>query len=201
MSHDAECPLTPEVRLLVQQAAAFRLVALLFSVPSPHTRQEVQALLPEVADSLLAEAGRCWLDTIDPGRYFACFAPIGQVSLRLVSYLPRISPGDILAELQRCYAAFGYVPFAAEPPDHLAVQVDFLAFLFLKRAYALAGSDVTSITPLEKTCKRFWSEFLHPILGNLPQTLSQAETACLAQAAEWLKRSSLIAVPISQKSS
>lgn len=198
MSNDAEIPLMPEVRLLVQQAAAFRLVALLFSVPSPQTRREVQALLPEVADSLLTEAGRCWLDTMDAGRYFACFAPIGRVSLRLVSYLPRISPGDILAELQRCYAAFGYVPFSAEPPDHLAIQVDFLAFLFLKRAYALAGSDVTSIALVEQICRRFWSEFLYPIMENLPQPLSEAEVACLAQAATWLKTRSLIGVPISQ---
>lgn len=192
MNADVESPMTPEVKLLVHQAAAMRLVALLFSAPTPESRNEVQALLAEVTDQVLKDAAQRWLDTMDSGRYFACVAPAGPISLRLISYLSRISPGDILAELESCYAAFGYAPSSPEPPDHLAVQADFVAFLFLKWAYAVARCESTTVGLLRKTCKRFSGEFLAPILEDLPQKLSEAQVDCLARAADWLKINSRV---------
>jgi TorA maturation chaperone TorD len=39
--------------------------------------------------------------------------------------------GETCAELRRCYAAAGFEPPATEMPDHIAVELDFLAHLLL----------------------------------------------------------------------
>ena len=72
------------------------------------------------------------------GAFLALLGPGGPVSAREIGHRPVADPGHLLATLQACYQAFAYAPVTEEAPDHVSVEVGFMAYLRLKQAFALA---------------------------------------------------------------
>ena len=136
----------PEVRL----AALWRLLSLGFTPPTETTLAEVEALAeglrelepsPEI-DDLLAASQESVVDEL-AAQFFGLFGGTVQVSPYEGSYeLDPIRQGRQMADVAAFYRAFGAEPNgpAAERPDHAGCELEFLAFLELRRL-AAAESD------------------------------------------------------------
>ena len=133
--------LEPAAVRLLEEAAEWRLLGLLFEYPSEQWRANVESLLPNLAVAELREVAKAALEQSSEGLHIALFGPAGTVPVREVTYRGGVQFGYLMAELSAYYGAFGYEPGVAEASDHLAVQLGFVAFLKLKQAYAEIEGD------------------------------------------------------------
>jgi nitrate reductase assembly molybdenum cofactor insertion protein NarJ len=147
---------------LLRDAADWRLIGLLFEYPSDDWRTQVAALARETGDPLLTEAAAAALTQATGGIHQSIFGPGGPVPAREATYQSGIQLGYLLAELSSIYQGFGYQPTTPEPPDHIAVEAGFIAFLQLKLAceHACGG-------PHADTCEQAIAYFLKEHLSTL----------------------------------
>jgi len=172
----------------LREAACWHLLSLLFAPP----RDDWPGILPPLADEMddadLAQAAHLAVRQADVGWYHSTFGPGGPVSLREVAYRRTIMPATILAELQACYEAFAYRPQIAEPPDHIAVESGFVAFLWLKHAYAMALDDTERAELARRIAQRFVAEHIAPMAQALASLLAGSAVDYLVSASAWLAR-------------
>lgn len=101
----------------------------------------------------------------------------------------RITPpaGAILADVAGFYRAFGY-PYAQggdEKPDHVAVELGFVSFLFAKEAHALAARNATVADLIRKARLGFLTDHLGRWVGRFASGLvEQAPSSFYAAMAE-----------------
>jgi len=126
-------------------AAVWRLLALGFAAPSAETIAEVEALAgaleedatPELA-AVLAEAGRARSEELG-GRYTRLFRGRVEIPPYEGSYeVDPIRQGRQVADVAGFYRAFGAEAGgpAAERPDYVSCELEFLSFLELRRLAA-----------------------------------------------------------------
>lgn len=173
-------------RRLLHDAACRRLAAVLFAPPGEAWSRETTALAREIEDPVLTAAARQALSEADPAVYHSTFGPGGPVSLRQVTHALHVTPGALLAELALFYQAFGYQPDAAEPPDHLAVETDFTAFLLMKQSYALACGRADRAGAIAQAGERFAAQHLRILIGAVIKGLRLFPIPYMIAAAEWL---------------
>ncbi len=73
-----------------------------------------------------------------------------------------------------------------QPADHLAVQCDFVSYLFLKEAYALAGGAAAAADIAREERARFVEEHVAIAARGLAQKLPPHAPEYLARAAKAL---------------
>lgn len=158
-------------RTLLEQAASWRLIGLVFERPKQgwaHTMLEIseERAVDESVASLATRAADegCEADFLD------AFGPGGRVSPREVSYRHMGDPGRILAELNVMYDAFSFIPCTEEPPDHVSVEVGFVGFLLLKEAYSLMMGDEETAAIVRDAAALFIREHLAFLVAGLDQT-------------------------------
>ena len=162
-----------DVRHALGGAAEWRLLAMLLSRPRPGWREEMDALAREAgADGLLGEAVGAAGDAGE-GAYHALLGAGGIASPREAAHAGFLDPGRILADLAARYAAFGFSPRSEEPHDHLAVECDFVAYLFLKEAYARARGESEAGDVTREARDRFLADHVavagHGFARKLPE--------------------------------
>jgi nitrate reductase assembly molybdenum cofactor insertion protein NarJ len=167
---------------LLQRAAQWRLIALLLSRPSGDWADQVAALKQEVPDDDLRSAADAATDMATTGLYDTIFGPGGPAAPREVSHRACLD-GNFLAELTALYRAFAYQGPAGEPPDHVAAQVDFVSYLFLKQAYAMARGDFGQAEIAANAARRVIEEHLSLIAAPLADSLGASGIDYLAAAA------------------
>ena len=177
----------PAAAGLLQEAAAWRLVSLLFERPGPEWQEQVSGLAAEVSDPLLKAAAEAARQEATPGRYHSTFGPGGPAAPREVSYRRGVLPGAALAELRCCYGAFAYQPALDEPPDHVAVEAGFVAYLRLKQAYALARGNEEERRICADAEQLFLRRHLSRMAAPLAVSLGASGLGYLARAAEALR--------------
>ncbi len=128
---------------VIAAAAEWRLLGLLLERPRPGWKEEIAALVGEVADPALRAAAAA-AQTATEGAYLRALGPGGLVSPREVAYSGLADPGHILAQLSELYAMFAYRPRAEDPFDHVAVEVGFVGYLWLKEAFARADGQTAA---------------------------------------------------------
>lgn len=160
---------------LLGDAAQWHLLSLLLLRPTEARKDEVRELLGDAATARLAEVARAWCAHADEASYLQAFGPGGAVSPRAVAYRPFSDPGWVLAEIGRYHRAFGFVAVAEEPPDHIAVLADFVAYLFLKEVFgAEGGGELARIA--RRARERFVEEHLVPVAARVAdRAATQAE--------------------------
>lgn len=135
---------------LAQEAGEWRLLSLLFECPTPEWRGQVAALMNDVSDTELKSAAQDALQEASEGLFHHTFGPGGPAPPREATYHQTVQLGYLMSELQAYYNAFAFEPATAEPPDHISVEIDFIAYLKVKEAYALACRDaVRAVTASE----------------------------------------------------
>ena len=172
---------------LLQQAAQWRLVGLLFEPPCDDWREQLKSLTLEVCDDHLAAIARQAQVESDEGAYHSTFGPGGPASAREVSYHRSLTPGGLLAELKGWYDAFGYTPICPEAPDHVAVEAGFVAYLYFKQAYAVANGQYEQAQAVANAVTRFQTEHLAVSAAPLAQALHESGIRYAAAAAAALQ--------------
>jgi nitrate reductase assembly molybdenum cofactor insertion protein NarJ len=168
---------------LLAEASQWRLLGLLFACPHGDWRAQVAALATEVRDEGLRTAARAALEEATESGYHTAFGPGGPGAVREVSHRQAALTGQYLAELMACYNAFAYCPPPDEPPDHIATEIDFIAYLRLKQAYAVARNDETQAAVTTQAMQTFIEDHLATIVAPLSQILDASGIPYLALAA------------------
>ncbi len=172
---------------LLHDAAAWRLISLLFECPVAGWRDQVTTLAAEVGDPMLKSAAAAGEEASE-ALYHTTFGPGGPASPREVSYHTTLLPGHLLGELTACYQAFAYAPALPEAPDHVAVETGFIAYLRLKEAYAHERGDPQQATVAATAARHLIEDHLSVIAEPLAKSLAASGITHLAQTSAALRQ-------------
>jgi len=134
--------LDEKARRYLREAAEWHLLAMLFARPAEGWSERVCLVGKQVDRVELRELARRASTEAEEGAYLAVLGPGGVASPRAAGWCGAADPARLLADLRAAYHAFAYENRADEPPDHVTVMADFVAFLLLKEAYARSREDV-----------------------------------------------------------
>jgi hypothetical protein len=165
-------------------AADWRVLSLLLSRPDGAWREEVRALAREAGEELRGAAGA--IDGAGEGAYHALLGPGAAASAREAAHVGFADPGRILADLQARYRAFAFAPRGDEAADHLAVECDFVSYLLLKEAYALARGEREQAEIAREARLRFVEEHLAATGRRFAEKLPELAPEYLRRAARAL---------------
>jgi TorA maturation chaperone TorD len=163
--------LAPDIETLLREAAAWRLIALLFECPRDGWREQLAALAAEAQDPRLTTAAEAAQQEASEGLHHSLFGPGGPVSPREVTYHLGVQMGYLLSELNAYYDAFAYRPDTTEAADHLAVESGFMAYLAFKQAYALASGDAEHARVTAEAAARFRTDHLAAMADRVGRAL------------------------------
>jgi nitrate reductase assembly molybdenum cofactor insertion protein NarJ len=166
------------------EAAEWRLLGLLFACPHGDWHEQVAALAAEVRDDRLRVAAHAALQEATECGYHTAFGPGGPGAPREVSHRQSALTGEYLAELLAFYNAFGYRPPRDDPPDHIATEIDFIAYLRLKQAFALARGEETQATVTAEASQHFIQDHVATTAVPMTQILEVSSIRYLTLAAE-----------------
>lgn len=196
----------PSLRDLAREReAAYRFLGTLFLPPTP----AVVAALPGAARAL-RRTGRAlprlavwrpWVRLLDAAATATLedlladdrrrFAPrAGRSPLCESAWRPPADVPAVIAALEREYAAVGFAPApaCAEPPDHAAVELEFLGLLCDREAEAWARHDHEAAVDALARQARFLEEHLVRWFGDLGRPVAAHDGAglvALATEAAW----------------
>lgn len=176
----------PIDRTLLEEAAEWRLLSLLFDCPNEHWFSQVEALGREVSDETLRRAARAAKSEASEGIFHSIFGPGGPAPGREVSYRGWVQPGYLLSELECFYDAFSYRPTTSEVPDHVAVETGFIAYLRMKELYAIGDGDQEHARTTHEASERFIEEHLSKYAQTLSKLLAASGLEYLRYAGEAL---------------
>jgi hypothetical protein len=168
-------------RDLLRQTAQWRLIALLLSRPHPGWAEQVLMLSSEAGDENLRLAAQAAQPIASAGLYDTTFGPGGPAAPREVSYRACLD-GNFLAQLSGLYRAFAYEHDTDEPPDHVAVQAGFIAYLALKQLYAHARGACDHGDAAARAAALVMDEHLRVMAAPLARSLHASGIDYLARA-------------------
>jgi nitrate reductase assembly molybdenum cofactor insertion protein NarJ len=171
---------------LLRESAEWHLLARLFECPSAAWRDDLVRLSAELDQAAFAHVvSRACVEGTE-GLFHSVFGPGGPAPPREVSYHDALELGTHLSALITLYAAFGYQPATVETPDHISVEVGFVAYLRLKEALALAGHDAESAAIARRASSRFVADHLAAMVEPLAGLLAASGVEYLAGASALL---------------
>lgn len=169
------------VLALIEDAAAWRLLGLLFERPREAWRAEVAALAREVDDTDLRAAAESAQQAREAD-YLAVLGPGSELPGREVGHDRFADPGQLLSELEAHYQAFAYYPRTEQPADHVSVEAGFVAYLRLKEAYARASGQPEAAALTASVTARFLDEHVSLWAQPLADGLAATEIPHLQRA-------------------
>jgi nitrate reductase assembly molybdenum cofactor insertion protein NarJ len=173
---------------LLNEAAEWRLISLLFQCPDSNWQHQVNALADETRDADLRASAAAANMKASAGLYHSIFGPGGPAAPREVSYRDWAQPGYLMSELTSYYAAFSYRPDMPEAADHVSVEAGFIAYLRMKEAYALASSDFEHADIAAEASRLFIEDHLSVYAHRLARLLENSSIRYLALAAAALQQ-------------
>jgi nitrate reductase assembly molybdenum cofactor insertion protein NarJ len=171
---------------LVRDAAEWRLIGRLFECPTGAWRGEIEALARELGDADLIAAVDAAGEVATEGQYHSVFGPGGPAPPREATYHDTLELGSLMSELAGYYDAFAYTPPIDESPDHIAVEIGFVAYLRLKEAYARAAGDDEHAALAAAAAARFIADHLAMHATPLANVLAASHLEYLARASRLL---------------
>ena len=180
-----------DVLTWLQRASIWRFFSLYFRLPTKEIEAELAALAPEVPAELreLAEM-RQQLTLAEREQEFHRVLGAGGIPACASSYDDNAlaGRGPMLADIAGFYQAFAYrpEPLPAEVPDHIAVEVDFIAFLAVKIAFALHESQEEKALVARQASDKFLTEHVREWVGRFHAALERAASPAYLRAARLL---------------
>lgn len=164
---------------LLNEAAEWRLISLLFDCPQGDWFQQVSLLGEQVKDKRLAKAASAAQTEATEGFFHSIFGPGGPAPGREVSYRSWVEPGQMLSELSAYYDAFGFETRTNEVPDHIAVETGFVGYLRLKELYARECGDDRNAEITADAAATFVDDHLSKYAEKLNSLLNNSGIAYL----------------------
>ena len=173
----------------LETAARWRLLSLLFQLPTRESRRELKRLAGSVPNGLGA-LGRDWtrVPLRDAASEFHRVLGPGGIPAVESSYDPNAlaGRGPLLADIAGFHEAFAYRPEKppAEVPDHIAVELDFLSYVAFKVAFALHEGRGGEAGIAWQAYDRFLEQHLATWMAPFRERLALTASPFFAQAAE-----------------
>lgn len=171
-----------EAKHWLQTAATWRFFSLVFRLPGRAQRAELRAISPELPEDLQRMVWE--IQTTPMKEWEAEYHRVlgsGGIPVCESSYDDNAlaGRGPLLADVRGFYEAFAYDPPKppAELPDHLAVQLDFLAYLAVKIAFALHDGNPAGSRTARDAYHRFLEQHIESWAGRFRERLSAATTS------------------------
>ena len=180
-----------DVLTWLQRGSTWRFLSLYFRLPTAETEAELAALAPQASDALreLAEIRR-QLTLAEWEQEFHRVLGAGGIPACASSYDDNAlaGRGPMLADIAGFFRAFAYRPekLPAEVPDHVAVELDFLAFLSVKVAFALHESREDQAAIARQAYEKFLTEHVRDWVERFHAMLEQASSPAYLRAAQIL---------------
>jgi len=171
---------------LMNEAAEWRLLSLLFDCPNADWFSQIQAISEQVSDEKLKRAAIAARSEATEGLFHSVFGPGGPAPGREVSYRGWVQPGLLLSELNGYYDAFAYKPLTHEVPDHVAVETGFISYMKLKELFALECRDTENAEIASQAAAAFKEEHLSKYAQTLSKLLAASGYEYLQLAGEVL---------------
>lgn len=175
--------LPSSVKPLLESAAEWRLLGLLFEYPTDAWRAHVQALLSSLPRPDLRALAEAAMQYHTEGLHTALFGPAGTVPVREVAHQGGVQFGYLMSELTAYYDAFGYAPAVEEASDHLAVQLGFVSWLRMKQALALTEGRAEQASVSEESASAFLKDHIAVQAGPVLRRLEEFGPDYLIEAA------------------
>lgn len=180
-----------ETRRWLQVAATWRFLSLLFQSPTTESYSQLHALIGELppeqqerARQLMTMPLEGWQAefhrVLGPGGIPACESSYDENALA--------GRGPVIADIAGFYQAFAYNPTnaPAETPDHISIELGFLAYLALKIAFATYAGKDEEAQLTRDAYRRFLSDHLHYWAEPFQQAVVRAASPLYATGAEWV---------------
>ncbi|HXE74547.1 MAG TPA: molecular chaperone TorD family protein [Candidatus Xenobia bacterium] len=180
-------PLRQDARRWLESAARWRLLSLLFQLPTRQTRRELNRSAA-AASSELASMVKEWtrVPLAVAEAEFHRVLGSGGIPAAESSYDPNAlaGRGPLLADIAGFHEAFAYRPQypPAPVPDHIAAEADFLSYLAFKVAFAIERGIASEARTTADAYERFLRDHLHTWLPAFQERLAQAGLALWHQA-------------------
>ena len=181
--------LREEARRWLESAARWRLLSLLFQLPTRQTRRELNRLA-DAASGELANLLREWTHIalkVAEAEFHRVLGS-GGIPAAESSYDPNAlaGRGPLLADIAGFHKAFAYRPEnpPAPVPDHIAAEADFLSYLAFKVAFALEGANASEAQTTAQAYGRFLHDHLRTWLPAFEERLGQAGVTLWSQAVQ-----------------
>ena len=153
----AACFYEPEKGLFVQENLCENLASLLAADGCHAAAKAAQAMHASLQaadeEELKAEHARLFI-----GPFELAAPPYGSIYLENT----RRVMGDSTVAVQKLYRAAGLALEVAEAPDHIALELEFMHFLIMGEADAVARNDQDEATAFVATQSRFLLQYLAP---------------------------------------
>lgn len=179
MKTGAAGPLRRESRQWLETAARWRLLSLLFQLPTRESRWETNRLAKSATGDL-AEGAKAW--TRVPLReaeaeYHRWFGS-GGIPATESAYDPNAlaGRGPLLADIAGFHEAFAYRPEKppAPVPDHVAAEADFLSYLAFKVAFALDSQNDEEARTAAQAFERFLDDHVRTWLPAFQERVERS---------------------------
>jgi len=173
----------PALTPALEQAARFRVAALLLSLPGPEVASEVAEVASCLAEPVRAEvfavseAMRTARDL--EADYHRLMGPGGACAAAESDHDPAAccNKGPLLADVRAFYKAFAFDEQAVargEALDHVSTECAFMAYLHFKAAHALFVQDDEAASVTRQAIRSFRRDHLDPFLARFFPRLSDA---------------------------
>ena len=180
------------LRLWLERAVCWRFAGTLFRAPTADTLTELRLLRPMLPDEARDEAAGLLdlsLDTwerefhrvLGPGGLPSCESSFDRAALA--------GRGPLLAAIGGFYQAFAYEPDdrEREVPDNIAVELDFLAYLAFKAAFAADAQLTEELEVTSEAYEAFLRDHLGFWIAPFLESLLATDAEPYRAAAAWLQ--------------
>ncbi|MBI2186027.1 MAG: molecular chaperone TorD family protein [Acidobacteria bacterium] len=185
-AHDAT------LRVWLERAVCWRFASTIFRAPTPEGLAELRMLLPMLPD----DTRDCAAPLVDipfdtwEGEFYRVLGPGGLPSCE--SSFDRAAlagRGPLLAAIGGFYQAFAYDPDAQERevPDNIAVELDFVAYLSFKGAFAADAGLQEELDVTRQAYDAFLRDHLGFWIAPFLDSLAATDSVPYRAAAAWLQ--------------
>ena len=174
----------------LETAVAWRCASILFQSPTPEAHRDLVALVSELAAAGGEAVGRLAAVGFEEwaAEYHRVLGP-GACPASESSYDDNAlaGRGPLLAGISGFYEAFAFKPADAEEvPDHISVELAFLAYLALKVAFASHQERSVEREIAEDAYRSFLDEHPRYWLGRLHERVAASGSEFYGTAADWV---------------
>jgi nitrate reductase assembly molybdenum cofactor insertion protein NarJ len=173
--------LSGDNREILTNAAEWRLIALLLERPRQHTLPQMGCFMNEVGDPYLKEIAELACNASDEV-YLPVFGPGGLLPAREVDCVATLDRGRLLSQIGLLYETCSFAPRSDDPYDHIAVEADFISYLYKKEVQALLNDDERKGKAFSAIRQQFIREHFAPFLRELRKKLRGNEPVYLLKA-------------------
>lgn len=160
----AACFYEPDKELFIEENLCVNLAGLMANISPPAAeacRRMAASLKENSQEELLVEYAALFL-----GPFKAPAQPYGSVYLEQERRLM----GDSTMEAQKIYAEAGVKQETDEPPDHIAIELEFMSFLEGKISQAISETNQIDLADYAAIRSRFFNRLLvswAPLFGKV----------------------------------